>query len=325
MKRCFFEILDDDSDQEEARCDPKEARSVKKEAPLLGSTSQLSKKVCKSDDVLHKVVRQELLLGTELFVYQFAEDFVREALVAPVTKAGHYGKHLPFSVVPSFTTLPGVDFFQALASQADVDVFDSLMEAFPTLNKELTAWIRPAAARTKFYTFLLKFAWSMFVTKDIKFFWNSQVGFGVKAAVNLSRNTVLQSCWGTHIRMTNPEFYLCDSQKSQTQQSYILCNAEGVEYFYAFFGPLAFVNFSCKRCFTVVFSDKCTKRALAYPFVGKLTSESLNTCTTVSQLFVEDELFLCYKPLLSVLQCTHPGHNVLTSFTSSVPQSEINN
>ena len=274
-------------------------------------------------------MKQELREGSDLAVYQFAEDFVRETLLSPLTKAhlrGH-GKHYPFALASEcgFTKVPGVSFFMSLASKVDADLLDFLLQAFPTFNQELKVWMPMAAARAKFYTFLFKFAWTLFVVKDVKFFWSSQVGFGVKAAVNMARNTVVNSCWGLPVLVTDEQFELRKVLGSHLLKSYLDCCVAGTNQRYAFFGPLAFVNFSCKRCVTVAFSDRCSKRALSYPFDGKPQKNSFSSCTVMCQLFVDDELLLCYKPLLSSLQCAHPGHTCLTSFTCTAPQSEINN
>ena len=265
------------------------------------------------DDVTIKperVIHNELRVGNILFVYQLAEDFVRDVLLAPYTKAVHYNRHLPVSVWERFSKLPTFEFFKDVAKNSKGDVLEILHQKYPVFLDELSVVIRLEEAQAQFLTFVFRFCFILLVSCELTVKWTSDLHFALHSRIHIPSKTVLNFCWGEPVRITTTELYFVTQQNMQTCRSLIKTMDKGNEVYFALFGPLSLANFSCKICVNIYPDDNTgLKKAVTCPR-SSLHNLDFKVCTTYCRIIPDDQLLLSFKPL-TPFTCASPSHSFL--------------
>ena len=266
----------------------------------------VSKKVVASSDISEeeKVIGQELKAGNKLFVLQLAEDFVRDVLLTGLTGATTFERHLPPNIWDKFTHLPTFAFFQDLAQKKDVDLLQSLHCFYPAFIKELSIVINLEEGQALFLTFLFRFCFTLLVKRDVFVKWSPSVGFGLFSRKLLQENTLLRSCWGERVKLSPCETYFVKRLNMQTKK----CLFKTTDEFYSYFGPVAFINFSCRICYNVILNDQGKSKNNVYPL--QVSEKQFLVCTTSKRVSPDEELLCHYKPL-QPLSCISVSHDYL--------------
>ena len=279
----------------------------------------VAKPVTSFEPSVLQCILSELRSGNELFVLQFSDDFVRDVLLAPLVNvaATDHGRHLPAEVMARFhDLLPTLAFFKDLAtSSTTVDLLWRWKREFPSFYKELKCIMPSTAARSIFFTYVLSFVATLFISKEVRVVWNSESGYGLVANSDMVKGKVLQSCWGKKVTLSYTDLCFCFTHLSHTTHSYLTVNDNGVLKYTAVFGPIALINYSCKVCYNVTpfYKSGLSQLASMFPFSVPLEDLDFTVCTTTKELLADQELLLCFKPL-GQFRCRAPGHAFVHSF-----------
>lgn len=259
-------------------------------------------------------IMSELGRGSELMVYQLAQDLMLDRVIAPIVKdAGAYKRHLPADLWSGFTMLPSASFFMELTKlPEDVNLIPEFVNVYPDfISQELAALVHTDEGRRNFMSFVFWFVVSVFVSKDVQFYWKSHIGFGVKAGASLAQGAVFDRCWAERVEITQEEMKVLQDMKSPTAIVKISDAPRNVRMF-ALFGPLSFVQHACNNCSNVSLLPKhCGNRN---PLQCQVSEEVLTLCYAMKQLRVEEELFFCIKPS-SCLSARHTARHTAPTIT----------
>jgi hypothetical protein len=319
MKRSFRETEPDlaflsDQKKQEQQSAPKKS-ALKKTKPSASGVVPTPKKV--SSEEQHQVLAHELKQGNKLFVFQLAEDWVRDVLLTGLTGltsgdiSKPYNRHLPSSLWDRFSVVPTFQFFSELSVQPDTDVLVSLHTFYPQFLKELATVIKAPEGQALFLTFIFRFCHTFLVKRELLVKWNPSSHFGLYSRKLLKEDTVLQSCWGERVPVAPCEsIFFAALPESQTTS----CFFKTTEGFYAVFGPLALINFSCNTCFNVILTTdkggpKKKTMSLGYPLAA-LKENQFKGCLVVKKIGPEQELLCYYKPL-QTFTCLSVSHHYL--------------
>lgn len=294
---------------------------------------------------LECMINTELRRGTPLFVYALSEDLVRDSLLAPLTNAKEWGRHLPQSYLQVFSKVPTPSFWQGLAHQ-DVDVLEAFFQEYPHFNDELGELITTEEGRSLFVTFYIRFCNTLFCVQKIYFKWTSKYGFSVYCNTDVPKGTVLPYswCWGDRVLVSPAEKLIFESLNMETkkclvqvcrdvyrsQEFYESYMALFTKYGYdedtfipkrtdldfAVFGPMAFINYSCGLHANLILHASPEKHSgkfsvgISFPMSRPLVDTDLEQCSTpvYKDLKINDRLLASCKMSLG---CTSPLHGEL--------------
>jgi hypothetical protein len=241
-------------------------------------------------------IGSELGRGSDLMVYQLAQDLMLDRVIAPLVKdAGAYKRHLPADLWDGFSMLPSVSFFMELTQlPEDVNLIQEFVNVYPNfISKELSALVHTDEGRRNFMSFVFWFVVSVFVSKDVQFYWRSDIGFGVKVGTSLAQGAVFDRCWAERVEITQADMKALQDMNSPTAIVKISDAPRSVRLF-ALFGPLAFVQHACNHCSNVTLLPKPSGNR--NPLQCQVSEEVLTLCYAMKHLRVEEELFFCIKP-----------------------------
>lgn len=253
-------------------------------------------------------VLTELNQGRELLVYQLAQDFVLDRIVAPMVKAETgYQRFLPAELWDNLVALPGLGFFMELCKMPlDTDLFEELRGVYPDfVSRDLATLIHTDRGRLQFVVIMFWFVTSIFVSKDIQFYWKSDLGFGVKTGLTLSKKSVVNECWGRKVELGAADLKMLQQVNSSVFIVKFMDSESCVVRFFAVFGLLGFLQHACKVCSNVtLFPDQKTR---VTPNLADMTEDMLTLCHTLTDLRMGEELFCSIKPAT----CTSPRHKAV--------------
>jgi hypothetical protein len=258
-----------------------------------------------------RVVLQELKSGSKLFVFQLAEDLIRDVVLAGLTSAKTYSRHLPVTIWKRFSDIPTFQFFLDLSENNDIDVLESLHFSYPLFLNELSNVIKKEEGQVLFLTFVFRFCYTLLVKREVLVKWTPVIGFGLCSRKQVPENTTFQSCWGERVPITACETFFLTHQNLQQNLQLATSLVKTLDNMFAYFGPLSLINFSCKICNNVVLSDKLKPKSCIYPFAA-FNGNEFQVMTTRKKVLADEELLCHYKPL-TPLTCIAVSHHYLHS------------
>ena len=247
----------------------------------------------------------ELKRGSELMVCQLAQDFVLDRIIAPMLNADlSHKRHLPVDLWHGFTPVPGLAYFRELSNvSVDVNLVQEFGSVFPDfVPKDLSRLIHTDEGRRLFMSFVFWFVTTVFITKEVQFYWESDIGFGIKSGQALARTSMLQGCWGHKVELSISDVQNLKDVGSCTLIVKFVDKLRSVRCF-AVFGPLGFVQQSCRICSNVTLFPGPPKTRVD-PLINDVTEDVLTLCYSLTDLRIGEELFFCLKPS----PCMSPRH-----------------
>lgn len=260
-----------------------------------------------------------------LFTFQLAQDLVLDEVIVPLTKmcpSVALKRNLPSHVWNSFVRKPTFSLFNMLASLGeDVNIVEPFMLACPSFLSDLSKLVDSDEHRMLFMTFVIRMVDTLFLGKELQFYWRDDIGIGIKTAAHFTKGSPLTNCWGMRVELDGEDFQallssgtcamtLCDKGGEQKQKHYAL------------FGPLSFVRRACKRCFNVSFDATCN---CIFESPVEITSELLTMCFVQQDRLRPGQELTYLWTLGACAAAAHTDVCIPATFSYSVPQRKINN
>ena len=253
------------------------------------------------------VVAERPNTDSVLFVYQLAHDLILDSVLMPLTKANGVPKrNLPSSLWKEFRSKPSFGFFSMLVEVGEkTDLMEQFMSVFPNFLNELSKLVVTDPHRMLFMTYIFWMFNSLFLDKEIQFYWRSEVGFGIKTGTNLAKGDLMRACWADRVEVD------LEKMNSLKSSGILVVNVHdkdtNKQRHFALFGPMTFLQQACKFCCNIAFQQvmppKCSS---VFNPPTKVTEELLTCCFTYQSVRAGQELMY-----LHLGRCTSPKHTAV--------------
>lgn len=260
------------------------------------------------EDVLQVQNKRCKILEDELFVFRLAQDLMLDSVLVPLLKPQKVKRNLPTKLWNHFCSKPSFSFFQTLAELTmDTDLLTHFMAVYPMFLEDLAKLVTLDSHRMLFMTHVFWMIHSLFLEKELQFYWRSDLGFGVKTGISLAKGTLIKACWAEKVEVSLEKVpYL---KSSGTVVLSVCDKGTQKQRHFALFGPLAFMSQACKICCNIVFQNvplEQDTRTSLFPPPVEVTEELFTCCYARQDLRAGQELMY-----LHLGRCTSSRHTAL--------------
>lgn len=279
-----------------------------KRALHLEAMESVQEDTLPEEDVLQVQNKRCKMMEDELFVFRLAQDLMLDSVLVPLFKPQKVKRNLPTKLWDGFCSKPSFSFFQTLAElETDTDLMTHFMSVYPMFLEDLAKLVTSDTNRMLFMTHVFWMIHSLFLEKELQFYWRCDLGFGVKTGISLAKGTLIKACWAEKVEVSLEKVpYL---KSSGTVILNVCDKVTKKQRHFALFGPLAFMSQACKICCNVVFQNlplEQESRASVFNPPVEVTEELFTCCYTRQELRPGQELMY-----LNLGRCTSPRHTAL--------------
>jgi len=267
---------------EPSKKEPKKPRlrMVKPKAPCLITTKP----------TFEGVVKQELALGTPLFVYMLAEDFVKHVLLESSDDFYFYVDLWK----PLFTVLPTTQFFKMQALEPDINVMAAFQTEYPSFLKELSPLLPLKSSQCLFLSFLFRWCATLYYAKEVQLKKTKHgLELWTRRPFSDTPPMVVSSAWSVRVTLLPVHQAFIKEHMGSLKNMFTV-----LEQTYLVLGPLSYVVQGCKVCHNVAPNSKGNWWK-SYPYRGPDSEEQFTSLSLFkTSECLEKQLVLACRPLL---------------------------